>query len=162
MNAAAGRNEMPQTMTLKPVGHVASSVEKVVDEEWGSVISKIVLLPEYAGGLDGLDGFSHAIVVTYLHKAKYDRSLHLKRRPRGLESMPLVGIFSQRAKDRPNPIGITAVKLVRVGADYLEVQGLDAINGTPVLDIKPYFPHYDRVAAPRIPEWVDELMKGYF
>ena len=153
---------MPQTMTLKSVGHVVSPVENMVDEKWGRVISKIVLLPEYAGGLDGLDGFSHAIVVTYLHRAKYERPLHLKRRPRGLESMPLVGIFSQRAKDRPNPIGITAVKLVRVGADYLEVQGLDAINGTPVLDIKPYFPLYDRIAAPRTPEWVDELMQGYF
>lgn len=144
------------------MGHVVSPVEDMVDENWGDYVSKIVLLPEYAGGLDGLDGFSHVIVVTYLHKAKYERAEHLKRRPRGLESMPLLGIFSQRAKSRPNPIGITAVTLVRVGADYLEVQGLDAINGTPVLDIKPYFPVYDRIAAPRTPKWVDELMKGYF
>ncbi len=153
---------MNDRIDLKPIGRVESSVEETVDEKWGSVISKIVLRPEYAGGLDGLDGFSHALVVTYLHKATYDRERHLRRRPRGLESMPLVGIFSQRAKDRPNPIGITAVKIVGVGGDYVEVQGLDAVNGTPVVDVKPYYPQYDRVENARTPAWVDELMKGYF
>ncbi len=153
---------MNRAITVNPIGYVASPVEDTVDEKWGSVVSKIVLLPEFAGGLDGLDQFSHVIVVTYLHKAKYEQARHLKRRPRGLEAMPLVGIFSQRAKDRPNPIGITVVKLIRVGADYLEVQGLDAVDETPVLDIKPYYPQYDRIENPHTPKWVDELMKGYF
>lgn len=76
--------------------------------------------------------------------------------------MPLVGIFAQRAKDRPNPLGITAVRLRGVTPEGIEVQGLDAIDGTPVLDIKPYYPHYDAVDAPAVPRWVDELMKGYF
>ena len=116
---------MNHAITLKPIGHVVSPVEETVDEKWGCVLSRVVLLPEYAGGLDGLDGFSHVIIVTYLNKAKYEPAIHLKRRPRRLESMPLVGIFSQRAKDRPNPIGITAVRVVRVGTDHLEVQGLD-------------------------------------
>ncbi len=153
---------MDETINLKPIGHVVSPVEETVDEKWGGVVSRVLLLPEYAGGLDGLDGFSHAMVVTYLNKAKYDPARHLKRRPRGLESMPLVGIFSQRAKDRPNPIGITAVRIIRTGTDYLEVQGLDAINGTPVLDIKPYYPSFDRTENPRTPAWVAELMKDYF
>lgn len=153
---------MNETIPLKPIGHVVSSVEETVDEKWGGVVSKVLLLPEYAGGLDGLEGFSHAIVVTYLNKARYEPSRHLKRRPRGLESMPLLGIFSQRAKDRPNPIGITAVRIIRTGTCDLEVQGLDAINGTPVLDIKPYYPSCDRIETPRTPEWVAELMKDYF
>jgi tRNA-Thr(GGU) m(6)t(6)A37 methyltransferase TsaA len=153
---------MNETINLKPIGYVVSPVEETVDEKWGGVVSKVLLLPEYAAGLDGLDGFSHAIVVTYLDKAKYESARHLKRRPRGLESMPLVGIFSQRAKDRPNPIGITAVRIIRAGTDHLEVQGLDAINGTPVLDIKPYYPWFDRIENPRTPEWVAELMEGYF
>jgi len=153
---------MNETMNLKPIGHVVSPVEETVDEKWGGVVSRVLLLPEYAGGLDGLDGFSHAIVVTYLHKAKYEPARHLKRRPRGLESMPLLGIFSQRAKDRPNPIGITTVRIICTGTDYLEVQGLDAINGTPVIDIKPYYPSCDRIENPRTPEWVAELMKDYF
>jgi len=76
--------------------------------------------------------------------------------------MPEVGILSQRAKNRPNPIGVTAVEIVHVEADVLEVRGLDAIDGTPVLDIKPYYPVYDRIAGAAVPEWVDELMKGYF
>ena len=150
---------MNETINLKPIGYVVSPVEETVDEKWGGVVSKVLLLPEYAAGLDG---FSHAMVVNYLNKAKYEPARHLKRRPRGLESMPLVGIFSQRAKDRPNPIGITAVRIIRAGTDHLEVQGLDAINGTPVLDIKPYYPLFDRIENPRTPEWVAELMKGYF
>ncbi len=153
---------MVETIPLKPIGHVLSPAEDMVDEKWGDVISRVLLLPEYKGALDGLQEFSHVIVVTYLHKAKYIPSDHLKRRPRGLESMPLVGIFAQRAKDRPNQIGITAVKLISVGDDYIDVQGLDAINGSPVLDIKPYFPQYDRVNNAIVPGWVSELMKGYF
>lgn len=76
--------------------------------------------------------------------------------------MPEVGIFAQRAKDRPNPIGITAVQIVEVLPDCLVVRGLDAIDGTPVLDIKPYVPAYDRVAEAKVPEWADRLMDGYF
>lgn len=147
---------------LTPIANVSSPVKNKVDENWGSVISKIVLKQEYVGALKGLEEFSHAIVVTYLHKAKYDREKHLQRRPRGLDSMPKVGIFSQRAKDRPNPIGVTAVKIVKVADDYLDVQGLDTINNTPVLDIKPYYPQYDRIDSPKIPEWVERLMKDYF
>lgn len=153
---------MDETIRMKPIGHVVSPAEETVDENWGGVVSKVRLLPEYAGGLDGLDGFSHAIIVTYLDRAQYEPARHLKRRPRGLASMPLVGIFAQRAKNRPNPIGITAVRLLRTGTDHIEVQGLDAVNGTPVLDIKPYFPSCDRIEKPETPAWVAELMKDYF
>jgi tRNA-Thr(GGU) m(6)t(6)A37 methyltransferase TsaA len=147
---------------LKPVGFVSSPVTVQTDENWGAVISRVLLRAEYVGALFGLEEFSHAIIVTYLHQAKYEKKKHLQRRPRGLESMPKVGIFSQRAKDRPNPIGLTAVKIIRVAEDYIEVQGLDAIDGTPVLDIKPYYPHYDKIDFSRIPGWVEELMETYF
>ena len=153
---------MDHTISLNAIGKVASPIEETVDENWGVVISKVILLPEYTGGLEGLEDFSHALIVTWLDKAKYEPARHLKRRPRGLEAMPLVGIFSQRAKDRPNSIGVTAVKIVSVGTDHLEVQGLDAVNGTPVLDIKPYYPAYDKIDESKTPEWVDRLMKGYF
>lgn len=76
--------------------------------------------------------------------------------------MPLVGIFSQRVKDRPNPIGITAVEIVKVEGDVLEVKGLDAINGTPVIDVKPYYPQFDKVDDSKVPEWVNILMQNYF
>jgi tRNA-Thr(GGU) m(6)t(6)A37 methyltransferase TsaA len=150
------------TIELKPIGFVASNVEEKIDVNWGSTFSRILLYEEYAGGLSGLDGFSHAIIVTHLHQAHYEKEKHLRSRPRDLESMPKVGIFSQRSKDRPNPIGVTAVRIISVGHDYLDVQGLDAINGTPVLDIKPYYPNFDRIDAPEVPDWVKELMKDYF
>lgn len=151
-----------EKIELKPVGYVSSPATEKVDENWGGVVSRILLEPEYAGALEGLKDFSHALIVTYLHQARYNKERHLQRRPRGWESMPQVGIFSQRAKDRPNPIGVTAVRIIRVGDDYLEVQGLDAINGTPVLDIKPYYPQYDKVENATVPEWVNRLMEKYF
>jgi len=147
---------------LKPIGIVSSSVTERMDENWGEIKSKIILKPEFDGALLGLEGFSHAIIVTYLHQANYEKEKHLQRRPRNLETMPKVGILSQRAKNRPNPIGITAVEIVNVGNNCLEVKGLDAINGTPILDIKPYYPHYDKIDNPKIPEWVDRLMRDYF
>ncbi|MFC1511212.1 tRNA (N6-threonylcarbamoyladenosine(37)-N6)-methyltransferase TrmO [Candidatus Margulisiibacteriota bacterium] len=149
-------------INLTPIGHVSSPVTERTDENWGKITSRIILLPEYRGALKGLADFSHVIVVTYLHQAKYEAEKHLQRRPKGLESMPKVGIFSQRAKNRPNPIGVTAVKVVNVFEDSLEVRGLDAINDTPVLDLKPYYPQYDRIEAPRIPDWVNRLMEKYF
>jgi tRNA (Thr-GGU) A37 N-methylase len=76
--------------------------------------------------------------------------------------MPKVGIFAQRARHRPNPVGITAVRLLGIRGSTLTVQGLDAIDGTPVLDIKPYVPEFDRVPKPKVPGWMRKLLKGYF
>jgi tRNA-Thr(GGU) m(6)t(6)A37 methyltransferase TsaA len=151
-----------EKIELSPIGYVSSPVTEKVDENWGGVISRILLKPEYTGALLGLKDFSHAIMVTYLHQAHYEKEKHLQRRPRDLEGMPKVGIFSQRVKDRPNPIGVTAVKIISLGDDYLEIQGLDAISNTPVLDITPYFPQYDKIETSIVPEWVDRLMEKYF
>lgn len=147
---------------MQPVGYVSSPVTSKVDENWGMIISEIILEPSFSGAFLGLESFSHSIIVTYLHEAKYQKEKHLKRRPRNLEAMPLVGIFSQRVKDRPNPIGITAVEIVKVEGDVLEVKGLDAINGTPVIDVKPYYPQFDKVDDSKVPEWVNILMQEYF
>jgi tRNA (Thr-GGU) A37 N-methylase len=76
--------------------------------------------------------------------------------------MPEVGIFAQRARHRPNPIGVTAVKLLRREENRLVVQGLDAINGTPVVDVKPYVPQFDAVGSPTVPDWLTRLMARYF
>ena len=153
---------MFETFLIEPIGVVESPIKEPIDEKWGSVISRIVLKPGLAPGLLGLDSFSHVIVVTYLHKASFDPSRHLQRRPRGLAQMPKVGIFSQRAKDRPNHLGFTAVELLEVGENDVTVRGLDAIDGTPVIDIKPYYPQYDRILSAVVPDWVNDLMKDYF
>jgi tRNA-Thr(GGU) m(6)t(6)A37 methyltransferase TsaA len=146
---------------LRAIGRVRSPVAEPVDEAWGPVESSLWIEPELRPGLRGLEGFSHLIVVSFLHGAAFDPGRHLVRRPRGRADLPEVGIFAQRAKDRPNPIGVSAVELVAVEADGLRVRGLDAIDGTPVLDVKPYFPHFDAREA-RVPGWVGVLMQGYF
>ncbi len=149
-------------IAIKPIGTVSSPVRDGVDENWGAVISEIHLEPEFREGLKGLDSFSHVIVVFYMHRSSFDTSQDLLRRPQGRAGMPFTGIFAQRAKHRPNPIGITAVKIVEIKNDVVVVQGLDAIDGTPVLDLKPYYPAYDMRADACVPDWVNELMKNYF
>ncbi len=143
------------------IGEVRSEVKDPVDMNWGEVVSEIVLKPEYAPGLLGLEGFTHAIILTHLHKAKYNPDIHLTRHPREDPDMPLLGIFAQRARHRPNRIGVTAVKIKKVTDTSVFVIALDAIHGTPVIDIKPYVPFYDTKDA-SIPEWMENMMKGYF
>jgi tRNA-Thr(GGU) m(6)t(6)A37 methyltransferase TsaA len=149
-------------MMFKEIGKVRSKVKEAVDENWGKTESEIVLGDEYAPGLTGLEGFTHIIVVFHMHKADYNNNLHLVRHPQERADLPKLGIFAQRAKHRPNPIGITAVELVAVSGNSVKVRGLDAIDGTPVLDIKPYFPAFDSRPNARIPTWVEEIMRPYF
>jgi len=153
---------MRSQISITPIGQVSNGVLEQTDENWGEVVSRLNIHFPYAAGLRGLSEFSHAIVLTYLHKASFDLHRDIVRRPRGLRSMPEIGIFAQRAKDRPNPIGMTAVRILDVGDDFLQVKGLDAIDGTPIIDIKPFYPHYDTVGHPIVPEWVEKLMQNYF
>lgn len=149
-------------MDLIPVGTVRSPQAEAVDEGWGRVVSEIHLQPGLGSGLAGLESFSHAVIVYYMHEARFDWRNDVVSQPQGREDMPKVGIFAQRARTRPNSIGVTAVEVIGVEGDTLRVRGLDAIDGTPVLDIKPYFPVYDHVDQARVPEWVNRLMEGYF
>ena len=149
-------------MQFEPIGEVINAVFQKKDEGWGSDISEIVLGEKYQKGLTGLADFSHIIVVFWLNEAHFDLEKHLLRRPQGRSELPLCGIFAQRAKDRPNPIGITAVKLLGVSGNVITVQGLDAVNGTPVLDIKPYFPQYDCRTDAKTADWTAVIMENYF
>ncbi len=146
---------------MNPIGYVRNTVTNKKDISWGEDSSTIVLEEQYAPGLKGLEDFSHVIILFYLDQAKYDKEKHLQRRAQNRVDMPLVGIFSQRGKDRPNQIGMTSVRIVSVCDNQLIVNGLDAVDGTPVLDIKPYYPIYDKKEA-YVPEWVDRLMEHYF
>ncbi len=149
-------------MDFRPIGFAESPVTEPVDENWGPVVTRIRLMPPWDRGLKGLEEFSHLVIVFHMHQASHNPQTDLVRRPRGRADMPEVGIFAQRARHRPNPIGLTAVRLVKVQGDTLTVQGLDAINGTPILDIKPYVPDFDRIDEPKVPGWMKELLKGYF
>ena len=150
-----------QNITMCPIGYVQNSVENKKDISWGNDVSTIVLKEEFNNGLTGLEDFSHVIIIYHLDKANYEKDKHLQRRPQNRSDMPLVGIFSQRGKDRPNRIGMTSCQIVAVDEKSLTVKGLDAIDGTPVLDIKPYYPIYDKKDA-SVPEWVARLMEHYF
>ena len=147
---------------LRPIGTVRSPATEKVDEDWGRVEAKIELVPEYRAGLRGLADVSHVLVIAWLHGASFEPARHLVRRPRGQADMPELGIFAQRAKNRPNPLGVTVVELVAVEPDGIRVRGLDAIDGTPIVDLKPYFPEFDSARDARVPEWVGRLMRGYF
>jgi tRNA-Thr(GGU) m(6)t(6)A37 methyltransferase TsaA len=149
-------------MIVEPIGVVKSPVTQTIDENWSKVLSEIHLTPNLAPGLTGIDQFQYIIVVFHMHKASFVPERDLIRRPQGRPDMPEIGIFAQRAKHRPNPIGMTAVQLTKVDGNVLTVKGLDAIDGTPILDIKPYYPAFDRIEAPRSPEWVGRLMEKYF
>ena len=147
---------------FNPIGVVSNSVEEKKDVHWGNDVSKIIIDERFEQGLIGLSDFSHVIVVYFLDKAKFNIEKHLVRRPQGREDMPMIGILSQRAKDRPNPIGITSVELVEIDKNVITVKGLDAIDNTPILDIKPYYPEYDCKNKATVPQWVDRLMEHYF
>ncbi len=149
-------------MEVKPIGTIHSPVTTVEEERWGDVVSEIHIDELYAPGLQGLESWSHVMVVYYMHQAPFDLEQDLVRRPRDRDDMPELGIFARRSPNRPNGIGVTAVEVVKVEKNVLTVRRLDAIDGTPVLDIKPYAPVYDAVTEPLIPIWFIRLMQDYY
>ena len=155
-------DDSPRAVELRVIGIVRNGRDSAADTGWGSLESAIEMRPEFAPGLDGLAAFSNALVLFHMHLRVDDEPPLMQRRPRGRADMQRLGVFAQRGKNRPNPVGITAVEIVRVEPARLVVRGLNAVDGTPVLDLKPYFPAFDRVESPRVPEWVGRLMKGYF
>ena len=147
---------------MKWIGVVHNAVKEPVDEGWRHVVSEIVLDEALADGMDGIESFSHVLILYWMHLAAEAEPVRMRRRPQGRQDMPEVGIFAQRARHRPNPLGVTAVELLRREKNWLVVRGLDAIDGTPVVDVKPYVPQFDAVKSPRVPAWINQLMEGYF
>ncbi len=119
-------------------------------------VSQLVLSTEFAEALDGLAEYSHVYVLFWLHEISDEKRLTKKVHPRGRADLPLVGIFSTRTNHRANPIGLTIVELLKVEGTTLTVRGLDAYNGTPVLDIKPY-DQWDQAESIRVPQWRKKL-----
>jgi tRNA-Thr(GGU) m(6)t(6)A37 methyltransferase TsaA len=148
--------------TMTPVGHVRGGRDVVEDDAWGSVTARIELDGFGADALLALEEFSHVEVLFVFDRVDPDAVCRGARHPRGRDDWPLVGIFAQRAKDRPNRIGSTVCEIVRVDGAAVEVRGLDAVDGTPVLDLKPYLPDFAPRGAVRQPSWAEELMAGYW
>lgn len=117
-------------------------------------VSTVRIFEEYCGGLLGIEGYSHLFVLYWLHLRDDERNRRtLRVVPRRHEGAPLTGVFACRSPSRPNPIGLTVVRLLSVEGCALKVSGLDAVEGTPIIDIKPYSPRADSVPDARAPEW---------
>lgn len=151
-------------MNLIPIGTVRNSITEPLDDVWGGLISRIELDPEQfkPEALAGLADFSHAEIVFIFDRVTDHEIVSTARHPRGRTDWPKIGIFAQRGKNRPNRIGVTVCRIVRVDGLTLEVEGLDAIDGTPVLDIKPYMREFAPRGEVRQPEWSIELMRDYW
>jgi len=140
---------------LKPIGYVKRANKKE-DVKGRSLVSKIVVDKELTKALDGIDDFSHVFVVFWMHQVPGEETKILKVHPRGRRDLPLLGVFATRTAFRPNPIGLTLVELLKRRENVLTVRGLDAYDGTPVLDLKP-FNHHDMALNPKVPEWHKKL-----
>ena len=152
-----------QSFSVSSIGHVRCPVTEMSQGGWAKIDSEIHLDPQLAKGLQGLETFSHILVIFFLDKALgFDPAKQLLRKPRGQEHMQEVGVFAQRTKYRPNPLAITAVQLLGIEGNVVKVRGLDALDGTPVLDIKPYMPPFDRMENVKTPPWMELFMDGYF
>jgi len=153
---------MEAGFTIVPIGIVRSSRQEAEDDDWDAETGVIELVPPFdARALQGLDAFSHCVVVYVFDRAAWDES-RMARRPRGNPDWPEVGIFAQRAKDRPNRLGVTECRILGVDGTRLRVEGLDAIDGTPVVDIKPHMREFGPRGEERQPAWADALMRGYW
>ena len=150
-------------IAIEPIGYVRSSRRDLSDDDWGAVIASIELLESFpAECLLGVEEFSHAEVLFHFDRVQEAVIVRGARHPRGNKSWPLVGIFAQRGKDRPNRLGSTIVEIVGREGRSLTVRGLDAIDGTPVLDIKPVMAEFLPRSALRQPAWSHELMREYW
>ncbi len=153
-----------ENIVLKPIGVVRSPVKEVADDCWGGVLATIELDPKLFRPecTLGLEQYSHVEVVFLLDRIPQDKIEKGARHPRGRTDWPKMGIFAQRSKDRPNRIGITVCKLESVDGLLIRVRELDAVDGTPVLDVKPYLKGFAPRGEVREPAWAGELMAGYF
>lgn len=143
-------------LTLKPIGYVESEVQSGEQAIWEGLEARIVLDPQWEEGLQGLDEFSHIIVVFWLDRPN-EAEVPLKVHPEAEQDLPLVGLFATRTPLRPNPIGLTTVELLSLEGTTLRVRGLDAFDGTPVLDIKPYLVRGDFKPDASVPGWLRQL-----
>jgi tRNA-Thr(GGU) m(6)t(6)A37 methyltransferase TsaA len=157
-------------IVLKPIGIIHTNAsDSQIKEENNEVEAVVEIFPEFEEALEGLDGYSHLLIISYLHKLRPDQIGFLKVKPRrltrkgfSLEELPILGVFALDSPTRPNPIGLTLVRLHKRDHKKLSVTGIDLFDGTPVIDLKAYQPDYDAKKY-SMPEWYLKLMnkKGH-
>lgn len=150
-------------LVIAPIGYIRGGRAAAIDDNWGSERARIELVEGFSPeALFGLSDFSHVEIIFYFDQVPDAKIETGARHPRGNKDWPLVGIFAQRGKNRPNKIGLCTCKVVDVSGTVLEVEGLDAIDGTPVLDIKPMMAEFLPRGDVRQPIWSSALMKDYW
>ena len=148
---------MALDIILQPVGYVRNGQASRPPGGWQSSVARVELDARFEPHLDGLAEFSHAVVVYWMHRCRPEDRQVAQVHPRARADLPLVGVFATRSQRRPNPIGLTVVEIVHIKGTTLTVRGLDALDGSPVLDIKSYAPLLDDRRVSRHPAWVDTL-----
>ena len=148
---------------LEPIAFVKNKIKNSFEGPWGDIESEIILAENFDKSVFiGLSEFSHLEILFYFDKLNKENICNATRRPKDNPAWPVTGIFAQRGSGRPNLIGATYVKLLAVLDDRIRVQGLDAFDGTPVLDIKPVMQEFLPHEAIIQPKWSTDLMKNYF
>jgi tRNA-Thr(GGU) m(6)t(6)A37 methyltransferase TsaA len=145
-----------EPVSVRPIGVVRNNVRDPQPDGWEDVRSDLIFRGDLEGALDGIEAYSHVIVVFAFHLVP-EEARQVRLHPRGDVSLPEQGVLATRSQLRPSPIGVAVVPLVRRRRTILRVTGLDAIDGTPILDIKPYFPPYDSVPDAKVPDWATAL-----
>jgi tRNA-Thr(GGU) m(6)t(6)A37 methyltransferase TsaA len=144
-------------LVLRPIGRVLKGrTRKGPDDEWKDKEAEIEIDPAWEPALDGIEGFSHIWIVWWLDRTD-QTSIALKVHPQRRQELPAVGLFATRSPLRPNPIALTVVRLLKREGSHLRVQGLDAFQDTPILDIKPYLRRGDLIPEATMPEWIEHL-----
>ena len=144
-------------ITLRPIGIVRNRIKEPMPSGWDEVNSRIALRPELAEALLGLDGYSHIYVLFWPHQIPEEvRGSKPRLHPLDDPANPLQGVLATRSQIRFNPILVSQVPLLKVEGSVLQVRGLDAVDGSPVLDVKPYVPYFDCIPEAKVPQWVME------
>ncbi len=144
-------------ITLRPIGIVRNRIKEPMPGGWDKVNSRIALRPELAEALLGLDGYSHIYVLFWPHQIPEEvRGSKPRLHPMDDPANPLQGVLATRSQIRFNPILASVVPLLKVEGSVLHVRGLDAVDGSPVLDVKPYIQYFDCIPEAKVPQWVIE------
>ncbi len=149
--------------SIKPIAHAYNERKEMTDDNWGKVETKIVLVQDISeDSLAGIESFSHLEVIFYFHRVKKEKIVTEARHPRNNKNLPIVGIFAQRGKNRPNQLGLSTVRLLRREGRDLYVLGLDCIDETPIIDIKPVMKEFLPQGSIVQPTWTNDVMKNYW
>jgi tRNA-Thr(GGU) m(6)t(6)A37 methyltransferase TsaA len=151
------KNQSP--LVLKPIGMVKNNVKEMGRRDWDKVVSQLIFRPDLEDALEGLKEFSHLIVLFGFHLSPSGESAPHKTHPQMRPDLPLVGVFATRSPVRPNPLGMAVVELKGQIKNVLMVTGLDALDGTPIVDIKPYLTG-DSIDKIRVPDWINKLRQS--